>query len=212
PAVTVYELDGVVHVLTRAFGEACHDGAPGRRGDPGYGLGEGAVRRLGRPRDGVPDVVPGQGHLRADQQMGPGRGRRAGPLGESGERRGRVATVSRALVQSNTQGGLGHPCHLSHLRLVRALTTLGIRTRGKTAFVRWIRASHGCFRRMCCVLRGITTKARERAGQPPPTATVGSPESMSSPISSAIRMASSMRVSTICDSGTVLMTSPLTKI
>ena len=31
-------------------------------------------------------------------------------------------------------------------------------------------------------------------------------------MSSAMRMASSMRVSTICDSGTVLMTSPLTKI
>ena len=48
-----------------------------------------------------------------------------------------------------------------------------------------------------------------------PTVTDGAPadsSSIGSPISSARRMASSMRVSTIWLSGTVLMTSPLTKI
>src|SRR6266508_6154451 len=50
-------------------------------------------------------------------------------------------------------------------------------------------------------------------GCPQDTVTVGCPGSPSAaPILSAMRMASSIRVSTILDSGTVLMTSPLTKI
>src|SRR5690242_14849015 len=53
----------------------------------------------------------------------------------------------------------------------------------------------------------------KESGQPA-TVTEGEPDSPSTgvPISSAIRIASSMSVSTICDSGTVLITSPLTKI
>lgn len=66
----------------------------------------------------------------------------------------------------------------------------------------------------------IVPVARERpaflmSGVRQPTVTVGAPapsSSIGSPISSAIRIASSMRVSTIWLSGTVLMTSPLTKI
>ncbi len=49
----------------------------------------------------------------------------------------------------------------------------------------------------------------ERADQEIETSATA-PSTLSMP--SAMRMASSMRVSTICDSGTVLMTSPLTKI
>ncbi len=50
-------------------------------------------------------------------------------------------------------------------------------------------------------------------GRQPATATEGSPEATpSASICSASFIASSMRVSTIFDSGTVLMTSPLTKI
>src|SRR5699024_2609227 len=49
-------------------------------------------------------------------------------------------------------------------------------------------------------------------GQPTLTCAPAVSPSTGSPISSAIRLASSMRVSTIWDSGTVLMTSPLTKI
>ncbi len=45
-----------------------------------------------------------------------------------------------------------------------------------------------------------------------PTETVAPPEPAASSIVSAMRMASSISVSTICDSGTVLITSPLTKI
>lgn len=56
-------------------------------------------------------------------------------------------------------------------------------------------------------------RGRDRAARDQLTETDGSPEAMPSfSICSAIFIASSMRVSTIFDSGTVLMTSPLTKI
>src|SRR5690606_38823754 len=72
-------------------------------------------------------------------------------------------------------------------------------------------------------LQGADEELREERGHPftvsaraaPRTqlvTTTGSPTGASAPISSAMRCASAMRVATISDSGTVLMTSPFTKI
>ena len=63
------------------------------------------------------------------------------------------------------------------------------------------------------VIRDHSPSSGRCPGQP--TVTEGGPDdsaSTGSPISSAIRMASSISVSTIWASGTVLMTSPFTKI
>src|SRR5699024_7917441 len=85
-----------------------------------------------------------------------------------------------------------------------------------------IRGERGIHRRSIPVIKQPCTSKPQHSTQRarshretknyPLTVTAGSPSPVSMPLSSAIRDASSINVSPICASGTVLMTSPLTKI